>query len=71
VLFDVYGRAMRVERDGAEWRCCWVGQDGKGRPANDIVVPAQLDADGVGGGYLGDLFHEWASEHHCEVHRVG
>ena len=37
--FDVYGRAVGVERDGDDWRVVYLGTEGKHRPADDIFLP--------------------------------
>ncbi|MCP5153717.1 MAG: hypothetical protein H6983_06105 [Ectothiorhodospiraceae bacterium] len=64
---DVFGRRVRVERDGD--RCAlYLGNDGKRRPAPEIVVPPDLPAAEVER-HVADLCHEWATPRHPEVRR--
>ena len=47
-----------------------VEQEGKRRPARDIVIPAGLAATEIQG-YLADLLHEQATERHPTVEQIG
>jgi hypothetical protein len=68
--FDVFGKEVRVSRDGGRWTIHYVGAEGKRRPATDILVPAELPASEIER-YLADLCHEWATTRHPNVRRLG
>ena len=57
---NVFGKMIEIVRVHAGWKAFYFGNEGKKRPANDIVLPAHLkEADLVE--YIADLCHEWAS----------
>lgn len=66
--FNVFGRMVEVQRQGAQWQALLVGPDGKRRPAGfvvpDFVAPDELAQ------YLADLFHESATPSNGEVRRI-
>jgi hypothetical protein len=69
IKFDVFGRLMLAERTTTGWQLFYLGDEGKRRPATDLVVPefiseAELDQ------YLADIFHESASSKHSTVQRL-
>jgi hypothetical protein len=66
--FNVFGRRVLVVSSEDGWQAFYLGE-GKRRPATDIVVPSDLEADGIEQ-YLDDLCHEWATEHHPKVERL-
>jgi len=66
--FNVFGRIVEVQRQGAQWQALLVGQDGKRSPAG-FVVPDFVEADELGQ-YLADLFHESATPQHGDVRRI-
>jgi hypothetical protein len=67
--FNVYGRWMVVEETAQGWAAFYVGDEGKRRPATDIVIPESLFAAELAP-YLADLCHEWATEQHPDVRRL-
>ena len=64
--FDVYGRRMLIEESAQGWEAFYLGDEGKRRPATDIMIPNSLYAADIAQ-YLADLCHEWATERHPEV----
>ena len=67
--FNVFGSAIMVEDTGAGWQVFYTGNEGKKRPAKDIVLPPNIDEAEIAR-YLADLCHEWASDRHSDVVRV-
>ena len=41
--FDVFGRDLLIVETGGRWEVFYSGSKGKRRPANDIVVPADIE----------------------------
>lgn len=68
LVFDVFGKRMLVERRGDQWLLFELGGDGKRRPA-DVVIPGGLGEHELAV-YLGDLFHEHATERHSEARLI-
>lgn len=66
MVFDVFGRRVTVVRAGDRWLASHGGDEGKRRPANDLLIPSGLAEDQVGR-YLADLCHEWARPAFSEV----
>ncbi len=67
--FDVFGQQVVVARSKSGWATFYVGEEGKRRPATDIVVPNDMPESDVEQ-YLDDLCHEWATERHPNVKRL-
>lgn len=69
MTFEVFGRAVVVEKRSGCWQAYYPGPDGKRRPATDIVIPSDTDEAGLEQ-YLADLCHEWATASHQDVKRI-
>ena len=67
--FSVFGREVVVTRSDATWEVFYQGE-GKRRPAVDIWIPPDIPASEIEQ-YLGDLCHEWATERHPSIKRLG
>ncbi|WP_422843696.1 DUF7661 family protein [Acidovorax sp. M2(2025)] len=67
--FNVFGRTVEVRREGALWQAYRVGADGKRTPAG-FVIPDFVSEHELAQ-FLEDLFHESASPHNGDVHRIG
>jgi hypothetical protein len=67
--FDVFGKDVLIveARDG--WKAFYVGNEGKRRPAKDIIVPPDIEESKLIQ-YLDDLCHEWATDRNNSVKRV-
>ena len=64
---DVFGRKiLRAERGSKGWRLYYLSDDGKKRPATDIVVPRSVKEDELVA-YLEDLLHEWATPTYSQI----
>jgi hypothetical protein len=66
--FNVFGRIIAVERQGALWQAYSVGADGKRSPAA-FVIPDFIEEEEMGQ-YLFDLFHESATPGNGDVRRI-
>ena len=66
--FNVFGRIVQVQREGALWQAYSVGADGKRAPAG-FVVPDFVGEDEMEQ-YLFDLFHESATPANGDVRRI-
>ena len=67
--FNVYGRRVLVEESAQGWLAFYLGNEGKRRPATDILIPDSLYAADLAQ-YLADLCHEWATAQHPDVKRL-
>jgi hypothetical protein len=67
---DVFGRNVLVVGPENGWQAFYVGNDGKRRPATEIIIPPFLSESELEE-YIADLCHEWATERHPEVKRLG
>ncbi|MCP4470391.1 MAG: hypothetical protein GY815_06850 [Gammaproteobacteria bacterium] len=67
--FDVFGRDVLIVHTGAGWKAFYPGNEGKRRPARDIVLPPKLEESKILQ-YLDDLLHEWATDRNNSVKRV-
>lgn len=66
--FNVFGRIVEVRREGALWRAYRVGADGKRTPLGFVIPDFVEEHELVQ--FLEDLFHESASPHNGDVHRI-
>ncbi len=68
IVFDVFGRAMMVERSTHGWKLFDLGADGKRSPAEvpipDFVAEEEIEQ------YLDDIYHEAATPRHTSVRRI-
>ncbi len=58
---NVFGRHVQVLRCNNDWKAYYLGNEGKRRLAEDIVIPSEIKKDELPN-YLADLCHEWASQ---------
>jgi hypothetical protein len=66
--FNVFGRIVAIQREGALWQAYAIGADGKRSPAG-FVVPDFIEAEEMEQ-YLFDLFHESATPGNGSVRRI-
>lgn len=66
--FNVFGRIVVIQREGAKWEAYAVGSDGKRSPAA-FVVPDFVEEDELEQ-YLFDLVHESAAPSNGDVRRI-
>lgn len=69
IRFDVFGRQIAVERSDFGWEVYFLGDEGKRRPARDVLIPSSVTEAELEG-YLFDIFHESASPDHPKVKRL-
>ncbi|MDM8541954.1 hypothetical protein QUF90_12775 [Desulfococcaceae bacterium HSG9] len=67
--FDVFGRNVLIVETESGWQAFYLGNEGKRRPARDIIVPPNILESEIAQ-YLDDLCHEWATELNKSVKRV-
>jgi hypothetical protein len=67
--FDVFGRRVLVASTANGWVTFYLGNEGKRRPAPDIVIPPDITKSEIAQ-YLDDLCHEWATELHPSVKQL-
>lgn len=64
---NVFGRDVEIIKDSREnWVAYYLGNEGKKRIAQDIVIPKQLSESDIVE-YVADLCHEWASVKYPDV----
>ncbi len=68
--FDVFGRDVVIVKTESGWQAFYLGNEGKRRPANDIIVPSDITEVEIAR-YLDDLCHEWATDRNKSVTRIG
>ena len=68
--FDVFGRDVLIVETESGWQAFYLGNEGKRRPARDIIVPPNILESEIAQ-YLDDLCHEWPTELNKSVKRVG
>lgn len=68
--FNVFGRkVIEVVRQSNQWRAFDLGNEGKKRLVQDLVIPATLSEQEVQG-YLADTYHELATLKYPEVTKL-
>jgi hypothetical protein len=69
IKYSVFGKIVLAERSDKGWALYYVGNEGKIRPAYDLVVPDFIGEDELEG-YLADLCHEWGTGQYPDVYRI-
>ncbi|HEJ7038765.1 TPA: DUF7661 family protein [Serratia liquefaciens] len=70
MIFNVFGRLLGVKRAGGQWQLFRVTlPERKYARGYDIVLPDELTESEIAG-YLGDIYHEAATERHPDVVRI-
>ena len=67
--FDVFGRDILIVESDNGWDTFYEGNDGKRRPADEIVIPSIIVKSEIAQ-YLEDLCHEWASDRNKTVKQL-
>ena len=67
--YNLFGRKILVKKTNTRWSVFYLGDEGKSRPATDIVIPADILESDIEN-YLSDLFHEWATKQHPVVSKI-
>ncbi|MEN0584821.1 MULTISPECIES: DUF7661 family protein [Kosakonia] len=70
LIYNVFGRYIGVKRVADGWHVFRVDRnEGKHSRLYNIIVPSELSEAEIPG-WLGDIFHEAATEQHPDVFRV-
>ena len=70
IRLNVFGKKIGAIRSDKGWSLFYLSEDGKRRSADDIVIPSFVDESQVED-YLADICHEWATNKHPDVKRLG
>ena len=68
--YDVYGYRVGVRRVGDEWTAVYLGDEGRHRPADGVVIPPWTDPSEIAR-ILADIFHEAATQERPDVVFLG
>ena len=69
IKLEVFGRQVMAAKSGQGWQMYYLSEDGKRRPALDIMVPAFV-AESEIAGFIADLCHEWATGRYPDVRKI-
>jgi hypothetical protein len=67
---NVFGKHIEVVRCNNKWKAYYLGNEGKKRLAEDIVIPSDIEENELPN-YMADLCHEWASQNRDSVTTIG
>ena len=67
---NVFGKKIiEVIRNSNEWQAYYLGNEGKKRKAEGLLIPASINESEIEQ-YIADLFHEMATPSNSEVKRI-
>ena len=67
---NVFGKkVIEVIRKDNEWKVFYLGNEGKKRKAEGLVIPSSINESEIEE-YIADLFHEMATPSNSEVKRI-
>lgn len=70
LIYNVFGRHLAVKKTSGGWQVFRADlAERKFSRLYDIIIPDEMTEDEIPG-WLGDIFHEAASERHSDVRRV-
>ncbi|MFC1880704.1 hypothetical protein ACFL2S_04280 [Thermodesulfobacteriota bacterium] len=69
IKLEVFGRQVMAAKSGQGWQMYYWSEDGKRRPALDIMVPAFVTESEIAG-FIADLCHEWATDRYPDVRKI-
>lgn len=70
LIYNVFGRHIGVKREGGRWLVFRAGlTERKFSRLYDVAIPDNMTEDEILG-WLGDIFHEAATERHPDVKRI-
>ena len=70
IKFNVFGKQMAVLKKDHEWHLFNESDTGIRSRVYDVVIPSDLEAVELAT-YLDDIYHEYASDKHPKVVKVG
>ncbi|WP_380180794.1 hypothetical protein [Kalamiella sp. sgz302252] len=70
LIYQVFNRYIGVKREQTRWLAYRIDlSERKSSPLRDVIIPDELTEAELPG-WLGDLFHESASEKYPDVRRI-
>lgn len=66
---NAYGRKIEIVKSGEKWKVFFLGEEGRKRIADDIIVPSDLKRRDLKN-YIEDLLHEWATAKNNQVMEI-
>jgi hypothetical protein len=69
IKLEVFGKQVLAMRTNEGWSMFYLSDDGKKRPAYDILVPDFVNESEIEN-FLADICHEWATERNNSVRRL-
>lgn len=70
IKFNVFGKEMSVIKKEHEWQLFNESDTGIRSRVYDVVIPSDLDSNDLET-YLDDIYHEYSSNKHPKVVRLG
>jgi hypothetical protein len=70
ITLDVFGKRMLAVPTEQGWAMFILGDEGKRRPAENLVIPAHIKSEQELVNYLNDLYHEAATPERPSVRRL-
>ncbi|QOL24973.1 hypothetical protein LP316_11735 [Thalassotalea sp. LPB0316] len=70
IKFNVFGKPMSVLKKEHEWQLFNESDTGIRSRVYDVVIPSDMDASELAS-YLDDIYHEYSSEKHPKVIKLG
>ena len=70
IKFNVFGKQMSVLKKDEEWQLFNESDTGIRSRVYDVVIPLELESTELGT-YLDDIYHEYSSDKHPDVIRIG
>lgn len=67
---NVFGQQIEVVRQNNKWKTYYLGNEGKRRLADNIVIPSNITEEKIPE-YMADLCHEWATPNQNDVTIIG
>ena len=70
IKFNVFGKQMSVLKKNEEWQLFNESDTGIRSRVYDVVIPSELKSTELGT-FLDDIYHEYSSEKHPDVFKIG
>jgi hypothetical protein len=69
IKLNVFGKRVSAQKTEQGWEVFFLGDDGRKRPAYDLVIPSFISEDEIES-YLSDICHEWATDKNKDVYKL-
>lgn len=70
IKFSVFGKSMSILKKDEEWQLFNESDTGMRSRVYDVVIPSDLEPTELGT-FLDDIYHEYSSEKHPDVIKIG